>query len=427
MDGQQILELACRNGAQSAEVYQTSGLSRSASFEANRLKQVETGNEEGVALRVWKDGRAGLAVAQGPADSIALVEKALALSAFSQPEAVDLPHAAPVFHERPRDRVALEQLIAWGEQVIAQIRAACPEVLCGGGYSDETGTLTLLNTAGLQVSYTSSTLSGYMGAEWVRGEDLLQVYEGETVYGVPSPQTVAQQVVQKLNWAKKNSPTLNAQVPVLFTSKAVEVLLGAVSAALNGRQVLQQASPWFARRGETVLSPLLTLSQVPEAEPYATPFDDEGTPTRALDFCRQGVLETFYADRKTARALGLEYAGNGFRGDLGAYPQPGLFNLTIAPGSTPFEDIVRQLENAVIVDQVLGSGASLSGEFSVNVDLGYRVRHGQITGRIKDTMVAGNAYDALKRIVSLSSERNWEGSLLTPALLVESLAVTGRV
>jgi len=77
---EQLLDLALRSGAEAAEVYESQSLSRPVFFEANRLKQLETSQAEGIALRLWRDGRPGLAVAYGPVDAAALVERAIALS-----------------------------------------------------------------------------------------------------------------------------------------------------------------------------------------------------------------------------------------------------------------------------------------------------------------------------------------------------------
>jgi len=49
-------------------------------------------------------------------------------------------------------------------------------------------------------------------------------------------------------------------------------------------------------------------------------------------------------------------------------------------------------------DQMLGGGSSISGDF-FNVDLGFLVQNR--LGRVKDTMVAGNVYTALKHVVAL--------------------------
>jgi PmbA protein len=66
---EQLLELATKAGAEAAEVLESQSLSRPVFFEANRLKQLETAQAEGIALRLWRDGRPGLAVAYGPVRS----------------------------------------------------------------------------------------------------------------------------------------------------------------------------------------------------------------------------------------------------------------------------------------------------------------------------------------------------------------------
>jgi len=80
MLAEQLLELAARSGAEAAEVFQSRSLSRPVYFEANRLKQLERADSEGTALRLWKNGCPGLAVAYGPVEAQALVDRALALS-----------------------------------------------------------------------------------------------------------------------------------------------------------------------------------------------------------------------------------------------------------------------------------------------------------------------------------------------------------
>jgi PmbA protein len=62
----------------------------------------------------------------------------------------------------------------------------------------------------------------------------------------------------------------------------------------------------------------------------------------------------------------------------------------------------------------------------VNVDLGYVVKQGQVIGRVKDTMVSGNVYTALKHLVEMGGDAEWNGSCRTPSLIVEGLSVTGR-
>jgi PmbA protein len=111
---------------------------------------------------------------------------------------------------------------------------------------------------------------------------------------------------------------------------------------------------------------------------------------------------------------------------LGSYPTPGLFNLIVQPGIKSLPELIANLDSGIIVDQMLGGGAGISGDFSVNVDLGYWVEQGKVIGRVKDTMVAGNVYSALKNLVEIGGDADWNGSCYTPSVIVEGLSITGR-
>ena len=423
---EQLLELAMRSGAGAAEVFQSQSLSRPVFFEANRLKQLESSQAEGVALRLWREGRPGLAVAYGPVEPQALVERAIALSQLNEPETIELSPPSQVQYPNLGEEVSVNQLVEWGKEAIALMRDFNGDLLCDSEWECELETIRLLNSNGLDCGYTDTTLSCYLAAEWVRGDDFLSVADGQIQRGLLDPIALAQQVMQRLEWAQKSAAPPAGRVPVLFTSKAADMLWGTVQAAMNGKQVVEKASPWGDRLGKPITSPALTLSQQPDAGPFSCPFDDEGTPTQPITFIKEGVLQLFYTDRTVGRALASGTTGNGFRSGLGSYPTPGLFNLIVQPGVRSLPDLIGTLKQGIVVDQMLGDGAGISGEFSVNVELGYRVEQGEIVGRVKDTMIAGNVYAALKNLVELGGDADWNGSCYTPSVIVEGLSTTGR-
>jgi PmbA protein len=422
----QLLAIALSSGAEAAEVFQSRNFSRPVYFEANRLKQLESAQAEGTALRLWKEGRPGLAVAYGDVDPQTLVDRAIAISQLNEPEDLELSDATSETYPDIGEPVSVEQLLDWGNAAIAKIRDAFPEVLCACGLECEAETTRLINSKGLDCGYTDTTLSAYLEVEWVRGDDFLNVGDGQTERDRLDPDAIAQQVLQRLEWAQHNTTAPTGKVPILFTSKAADMLWGTVQAALNGKQVIEGASPWSDRLGQVVTSEAITMSQQPKEGPFSCPFDDEGTPTRSITFIDRGVLQLFYGDRTTGRRLGSGTTGNGFRSGLGSYPTPGLFNTLIEPGKRSMADLISSLDEGLILDQMLGGGAGISGDFSINVDLGYRVKNGQIVGRVKDTMVSGNVYTALKNLIEMGADADWNGSCHTPSLIVEGLSVTGR-
>ncbi|MGB7275654.1 MAG: TldD/PmbA family protein [Geitlerinemataceae cyanobacterium] len=423
---EQLLELALKSGAQAAEVFQARSHSRPVSFEANRLKQLDSVESEGLALRLWKSGRPGLAVAYGTVDFQALVDRAIAIGQLNTPEEIELNSDRRHQYPDSGTAVKIEQLIEWGKTAIAILREAYPEILCHGEWEYDVETTRFINSRGLDCSHTDTTLNCYLETEWIRGDDFLTVSDGQIQHDALDPQYLAQQILQRIEWARENVPPPVGRVPILFTAKAADLLWGTVQSALNGKQVIEGASPWSDRLGEPVMSSLLTLSQHPQKGPFSCPFDDEGSPTRPTVFVRQGVLQLFYTDLAIGRRLGSGTTGNGFRPSLDSYPSPGAYNFIVKPGQGTLEEAIVQLDNGLIVDEILGHASGISGDFSINVALGYWVKNGRVMGRVKDTMVSGNVYKALKKVAYLGGDADWNGSCYTPSLIVEGLSVTGR-
>ncbi|MEG3437981.1 TldD/PmbA family protein [Pannus brasiliensis CCIBt3594] len=425
IDPREIIDLALKSGASRAEVYQSSSISRPVFFEANRLKQLESSESEGTALRLWREGCPGLAVGYGDVEPSVLVETALELSRLNVPEEIEFSPPREAIYPEVGRSIEVEALIDMGTEIIARIRDKYPEVLCSGELECERDTTRLVNSEGLYCEYIDTAVSYYAGIEWVRGEDFLAVYDGEYTRGIPNPDPIVEQLLQRLQWAEANVSPPTGRVPILFTPNAATMLWGTVAAALNGKQVLEKSSPWSEKIGESVVSEQITMSQQPDRDPYGCPFDDEGTPTRFLSLLEKGRVREFYLDRTTARILGKQTTGNGFRPSLGVYPMPDLVNLIIEPGEGTLAELIAGLDDAVVIDQILGHGADISGDFSVNIDLGYRVQKGKITGRVKDTMVAGNVYTALQQTIALGADNQWNGSCYTPSIVVDSLSVVG--
>jgi PmbA protein len=106
----------------------------------------------------------------------------------------------------------------------------------------------------------------------------------------------------------------------------------------------------------------------------------------------------------------------------------------IDPGDTPYAEMVKGVKEGLLVDSFLGMGQGnpINGEFSVNVFLGYKIEDGELVGRVKDVMLAGNAYDAIQNITTISREQepvsgpfNWFNGRW-PYFQVGSLSVTAK-
>jgi len=420
---EEVLETAQKQGAEEAEVYQMISSSHPVYFEANRLKQLETIESEGIALRVWQNQAPGVTVAYGEVSPHQLVERALALCSLNPPETIELTAEHRRVYPTQGNLVSRNDLVAIGENAIAQLSAFNSSVICSGELDCEQHTTRLLNSRGTDCQYTDISLSAFFQVEWVRGEDFLGIADGIESADTLDLQPVQQRIAQGMNWAQATVPAPQGQVPIIFTPKSAPLFWETVIAALNGKRIWEGSSPWSDRAMQQVLSEQITLWQDPTRNPERCPFDDEGTQTQHLTFIEQGQLKEFYRDRAIGRLLGTGSTGNGFRPSLGRYPTPSLINLIVAPGKGSLDDLIAQLDNGLVIDQLLGGDADLSGDFSANIELGYRVENGKITGRVKDTMVAGNIYTALNQLITLGGDEQINESYVTPSLLVEGLSV----
>ena len=111
----------------------------------------------------------------------------------------------------------------------------------------------------------------------------------------------------------------------------------------------------------------------------------------------------------------------------GGLPSPSSSTLIVAEGTTSIEDVIADMKQGLIIEILMGAGQgnTIGGEFGGNVLLGYKVENGVIVGRVKNTMVSGNIYSALKEGVIIGNKSEWVGgSLKTPSVYCPSLPVT---
>jgi PmbA protein len=86
------------------------------------------------------------------------------------------------------------------------------------------------------------------------------------------------------------------------------------------------------------------------------------------------------------------------------------------------------VKDGLLVDDLIGVGQGnvIGGAFSHPVALAYRIERGEITGRVKDAAVAGNAYDLWQRVGGFGNDGRWAGSRWAPSVLLEGVSVAGR-
>lgn len=426
-----ILDLT-KGRVDSAEVYYVSSQDTPIEFENNRLKSLQTKALQGVALRVICNGKIGFASSTDLTRLEDLVDAAVQTSEIG--DTAEFEFASNVRVAEPQSSTyrppSSQELVEIGRLQIEQIHAYNPDILVDIGFHVRSGKVRIATTSDVYAERASQIVSASLGGNLVKGEDFLQIYSYDVARDrAPDYNHLVQDLVQKYKLAEKPATIASGSFPVLFTPRAATSTLGSLfDTILSGQVVVQKASPLADKVGEKVFDERLTLFEDPSLGPSACDFDDEGTPTSRKVLIDRGVVKGFYWDRRWAARAGVHSTGNGFRGGL-SRPGPDLVNLCIAPGSITTQDLIAGMKEGAIVEQVLGAGQSnqLAGEFSVNLDLGYKVENGEIVGRLKNTMVAGSIFEAFSNLVDLGDTAEWiGGGAHLPSMLFAQLGVSSR-
>ncbi len=407
-------------------------------FESGRLKESSRGREAGINLRIIAHGRAGLAGTTDLASADVagdLLGRALASAEQGEPTELALPgKGGPGLPRIFDDRAAgagVADLAALGRRVVERLQRPGWQVNAGVDRTVEA--VRVINTAGQDASYRASGISVSAEVTRVQGDDVLMVYDHVALVGVPGDAELdglVTSIVTRIERAQRIvPPPAGGRMPVLFTPNGAEALLLPVRQALSGKTVLQGISPLGGRLGEALFAAQLTVVDEPllDGRVGSRPVDDEGVPSRRLPLIERGVVRAFVYDLETAGRAGTRSTGHGSRSVFGK-PSIAFSNLVIEAGAADEAALLGELRDGLVIDELIGVGQGnvISGAFSHPVALAYRVENGEITGRVKDAAVAGNAYDLLKRVTVGRDVRWIGGSRQVPPLLLDGVSVAGR-
>jgi PmbA protein len=435
-DPQPLLDAARRLGASQAEVYAVASEETPVRFEANKLKELNARHTSGVAIRVVVDGRIGFASSTRPGDVEDVVRAAVETAPFGPEAQFDFPSngAAPevgVF-DAATEALSVDAMIETGQSLVDAALAIEPELLCDASVRRAVAEATIANSNGGHYGYKGTSLMAWLHGTLVRGTDMLFVGDGDASCGTDlAIDTIKASVERQLGHSRRTAEVRTAELPVVFTPIGVaEALAMPLTLAFSGRAVHLGQSPLTGRLGEEMYDERLSVVDDPllAGRVASRPFDDEGVASRALPLVQAGVVRNFMYDLQTAGLAKTDSTGAASR-SLASQPAISTSNLVIEPGDTTFDEMVRGIDEGLVVEELMGAGQGnvMGGDFSGNVLLGYKIEGGEIVGRVKDAIVAGNVHEALKRLVAIGSETRWVGGTIsTPPLWFERLTVSAK-
>jgi PmbA protein len=428
-----ILEMAEARGAK-AEVFGSEENRTVVEFRANEFHSQESRLTHGYGLRVVKDGRVGFSSSSDPDKVGELVQAAVDTAEFGKQCGFDFPgpEQNPVvktFDNRVIMMPAVK-MMEWGRELVDAVRARVPGLKLDVTLSRNYGETVIANSAGLKRRFSRATLQLYAtGLVVSDGLVWISEYENLSSSAAPSVGVLADLIEERAILARSRARLATGTYPVIFMPAAVPDLLFPLRVGVNGKQLEKGVSPLISKNGQRLLDEKISVvdNGLRDFGTASGPFDAEGVPRRRAVLFDRGVFTGFLFDLATAAACRARTTGSAGR-DYTSQPQPGVSNIELAAGDARFEDVLAGISEGLLVFDCIGGGQSnvLAGDVAINVSSGFRIGNGKVTGRVKDTMIAGNVYDIFRKVTAVGDDVRDLGSYAVPFLMFPGLKVATR-
>ena len=433
------LEAARAHGADAADVVVVAAQSMSASVRLGAIEEIEHDEASDLGLRVFAgDGQAIVSTNDlSPTEVDRLAERAVAMARSAPPD----PYAGLA----PQDLLARD----WpdldlyddtrpdGDGLVERARATEDAARAVAGVSNTKGAsasfgssrFVLATSAGFIGGYASTRHSLSCSAIAGEGTGMQSDYafsSARHVADLETPDAVGQEAgeraVRRLDPIKPETGPVTA----VYDPRASRSLIGHLASAINGRAIARGTSFLKDRLEKRVFAPGITITDDPLRRRglASCPFDAEGISCQSLELVADGVLRHWLLDTATARQLDLKPLGHARRG-VGSPPSPGTSNLTLLPGPSSRDDLLRDVGNGIYVTSLIGMGVNMvTGDYSRGVE-GFLIENGALTRPISEATLAGNLSTMFERMTP-ADDLKFRFASNAPTIAIEGLTLAGR-
>ena len=299
------------------------------------------------------------------------------------------------------------------------------------------------NSKGLNFNHKSTYISGIINAE--SEQSTLPVSGighacGRTLSKF-SPEQIGtdakKMCIESINPQKINSDKYS----IIFDPYSVGELLSFVVASNFNFKTLSEKKSCFLNNFKNKISVdefnLIDDPHTPEGIGTKA-IDDEGVKTKKIKLIENGIFENVFSNSYDSyKEGGKESSGNAIRmgSPMGRSADPipisAPHNLTVAPGNTSQEDMIKDTKHGLLVGRLWYTYAvnPIKGDFSCTARSGIRIiENGKIKGPGKSVRIVHNLTTLLKNISSIGNDQRrviqWASlPSITPSIKVENISV----
>jgi PmbA protein len=408
------------------EVYIAGGNSVTAELKKTKIGIATGSLSTGLGIRTIKDGRIGASGTSDPSSWKKCLDAAIASGSLAtRQEWRGLP--GPLVGEQsylsfdPAVRVEAK----YAEQFISHMLEGATEYpvdVMSGSADISTGYLTLANSHDVRYFTRKSMVS--VSLETISGQSTGYEFDQSPSLSV-DPRSVGKNAAFLAHHGKSGVDLQTGYYSLVLSPMAFAQLLGNVFVpAVNGRSVHAGRSKLAQSLGEVIADMNISIIDDPFRKygPGSTWWDAEGVPARRIEIIKNGVLNEFLYDLKTAYRYGKNSTASALRSGYGGLPGIGFHNFVFDGPRCEIRD-----EPAIYVHDIVGAHTAnpMSGDFSVEISNPSWIKDGDFEKPVRKAMYAGNVFDMLKQIEGIAHGERVVGSMILPEVRFSAQRLIG--
>ena len=428
-------------GASDAEAYGATNNESEVFIENNDVKQAKSQRTSSIGIRVVLDGSIGFYSTNDLAKS--RIRDAAAT-------AIKVAHASPkdrhnVFpaksrskskslrgiYDRNADSFQTLDAARMAAEMLKSAKSYDSRVsVDSGNFTAEVATHALANSNGIELKEKASVFSWSIMGMAIEDTEIssfdYQVGGSHHIKDIDVCNTAtefAQTVVKSLG-TRKIEESFKGEM-LLTPMAANEMIEEVIAHAINSDAVQKKSSHFAGKIGKRVASDLLTIEDdATNVEGLnASSFDREGVFHRRNTVIEKGVLKKFLYNTHTASKDGVRSTGNA-GGSTSSPPTVSTTNFLVKPMRSSLDTLVSEIDKGIIISRFSGNVNPVNGDFSGVVKGGRLVMKGTINHAVKEVMVAGNVFEALRRLNGISRERKAIYGSILPYMRFDGISFT---
>ena len=202
-----------------------------------------------------------------------------------------------------------------------------------------------------------------------------------------------------------NAPSGSQQV-VIGPAFGGVIFHEACGHGLEADAILKDASVFKDKIGKKIANNIVTAIDDPTM-PYhwgSYAFDGEGFPSQENILIKEGILQNYIFDYKTAKKMNKKQTGNGRRQSYRDIPIPRMSNTYLAQGKEDPDSILKSVKKGIYAKEFSGGQVDPAiGDFVFGISEGYMIEDGVITKPIKGATLIGNGPEILNKISAIGN------------------------